>query len=316
VSVVALAGGTGGAKLAHGLQAALAPGDLTIVVNTGDDTERHGLLVMPDHDAVMYMLAGRFDDERGWGIAGETWAVMDALAEYGEADWFRLGDRDFATHIARTGRLDEGRDLTSVVRSLQIALGIPTPILPMADAPVRTEVRVDEGWLDFQEYFVHRRQGPEVREVRFTGDLTPTTAVADALAAAEVIVIGPSNPVVSIGPILAGPIRGLVAARAVAGIPVVAVSPIVGGAALKGPADRMLRSLGYGSSALSVARIYRGVATGFVLDTVDAALEPDIAALGFRTLVTDTVMADHPGRARLARSVLDFAAGTDWIGAP
>ena len=316
MSVVALAGGTGGAKLAHGLQAALAPGDLTVIVNTGDDTERHGLLVMPDHDAVMYMLAGRFDDERGWGIAGETWAVMDSLAEYGEADWFRLGDRDFATHIARTGRLREGLDLTTVVRSLQAALGIPTPILPMADAPVRTEVRVDEGWLDFQEYFVHRRQDPEVREVRFTGDLTPTSAVADALAAAKVIVIGPSNPIVSIGPILAGPIRGLVAARAVAGIPVVAVSPIVGGAALKGPADRMLRSLGHDSSAVGVARIYRGVATAFVLDTVDAALEPDIAALGFRTLVTDTVMADHPGRARLARSVLDFAAGTDGIGAP
>jgi LPPG:FO 2-phospho-L-lactate transferase len=315
VSVVALAGGTGGAKLAHGLQAAVAPGDLTVVVNTGDDTERHGLLVMPDHDAVMYMLAGRFDDERGWGLAGETWAVMDGLAEYGEADWFRLGDRDFATHIARTGRLHEGLDLTSVVRSLQAALGIATPILPMADMPVRTEVRVDEGWLDFQEYFVHRRQGPEVREVRFTGDLTPTSAVADALAAAEVIVIGPSNPIVSIGPILAGPIRGLVAARAVAGIPVVAVSPIVGGAALKGPADRMLLSLGHESSALGVARIYRGVATAFVLDAVDAALEPDIAALGFRTLVTDTVMANHPGRARLARSVLDFAAGTDRIGA-
>jgi LPPG:FO 2-phospho-L-lactate transferase len=310
VNVVALAGGTGGAKLAHGLQAALAPGELTVIVNTGDDTERHGLLVMPDHDAVMYMLAGRFDEERGWGIADETWTVMDGLADYGEEAWFRLGDRDFATHIARTARLRAGGDLTAVVRSLQAALGIPTQILPMADAPVRTEVRVDEGWLDFQEYFVHRHQEPEVREVRFHGDLTPTAAVAAAVAVADVIVVGPSNPIVSIGPILAGPIRGLVAARADAGVPVVAVSPIVGGSALKGPADRMLVSLGHESSARGVARIYRGLATAFVLDAVDAAQEPDIAALGFRTLVTDTVMADHAGRARLARTVVDFAVAS------
>jgi LPPG:FO 2-phospho-L-lactate transferase len=181
----------------------------------------------------------------------------------------------------------------------------------MADAPVRTEVRVDEGWLDFQEYFVHRRQEPEVREVRFRGDLTPSAAVTEALAAADVIVIGPSNPIVSIGPILAGPIRDLVAARAASGIPVVAVSPIVGGVALKGPADRMLVSLGHGSSALGVARIYRGLATAFVLDAVDAAQEPDIAALGYRTVVTDTVMADHAGRARLARTVVDFAVAAN-----
>ena len=263
---------------------------------------------MPDHDAVMYMLSGRFDDERGWGVAGESWTVMDALAEYGEEAWFRLGDRDFATHIARGARLREGRSLTDVVLSLQAALDIPTRILPMGDEPVRTQVRTDEGWLDFQEYFVHQRQGPEVREVRFMGDLTPTAAVAEAVAAADVIVIGPSNPIVSIGPIVAGPIAGLVAARARAGIPVLAVSPIVGGVALKGPADRMLVSLGHESSARGVAAIYRDLATDFVLDTVDAALEPEIAALGFRTLVTDTIMADHAGRARLARTVLDVAS--------
>ncbi len=168
MKVVALAGGTGGAKLAHGLQSVLPAGDLTVVVNTGDDTERHGLLVMPDHDALLYMLSGRFDDERGWGQSGETWTVMEALAEYGEEDWFRLGDRDFATHIARTHRIREGRTLTDAVLSLQAALGIPTRILPMSDEPVRTQVRIDEGWIDFQEYFVHRRQGPEVREIRFT----------------------------------------------------------------------------------------------------------------------------------------------------
>jgi len=310
VNVVALAGGTGGAKLAHGLQTVLAPGALTVVVNTGDDTERHGLLVMPDHDAVMYMLAGRFDDDRGWGLAGETWAVMDGLAEYGEEDWFRLGDRDFATHIARMARLREGRPLTEVVRSLQGALGLPTRILPMTDDPVRTQVLTDEGWLDFQEYFVHQRQGPEVREVRFDGieEAAPTSQVLEALDAAEVIILGPSNPIVSIGPILAGPIRDRIAQRARAGIPVVAVSPIVGGVALKGPADRMLVSLGHESSALGVARIYREIVTAFVLDGADAALEPEITALGLRTLVTDTIMADHAGRARLARAVLAFAA--------
>jgi LPPG:FO 2-phospho-L-lactate transferase len=307
VKVVALAGGTGGAKLAHGLQMALPAGDLTVVVNTGDDTERHGLLVMPDHDAVMYMLSGLFDDDRGWGIAGETWTVMDALAGYGEESWFRLGDRDFATHIARGARLRDGRPLTEVVLSLQAALGIPTRILPMADEPVRTQVRTDEGWLDFQEYFVHQRQGPDVREVRFVGDLAPTEVVADAIAAADVVVIGPSNPIVSIGPIVSGPIAELVAARARAGIPVVAVTPIVGGVALKGPADRMLTSLGHESSARGVARIYRDLATHFVLDTIDSPIEPDIAALGLTTLVTDTVMADHPGRERLARTVLEFA---------
>jgi len=306
--VVALAGGTGGAKLADGLQSVLPSGDLTVIVNTGDDTERHGLLVMPDHDAVMYMLAGRFDFERGWGEVGETWTVMDELAGYGEEAWFRLGDRDFATHIARTARIREGRRLTDAVRSLQVALGIPTPILPMADAPVRTQVRTDEGWLDFQEYFVHLRQGPEVRDVRFTGDRGTTAEVAAALDTAELIVIGPSNPIVSIGPIRAGPVRGLLEDRARAGIPVVAISPIVGGVALKGPADRMLVSLGHESSAPGVARIYGGLATHFVLDALDASLEPEVAAIGLRTHVTDTVMADAAGRARLARTVLDVAA--------
>jgi LPPG:FO 2-phospho-L-lactate transferase len=306
--IVALAGGTGGAKLADGLQAVLPPGDLTVIVNTGDDTERHGLLVMPDHDAVMYMLAGRFDFGRGWGEIDETWTVMDGLAEYGEEAWFRLGDRDFATHIARTARIAAGRRLTEAVRSLQTALGIPTPILPMADGPVRTRVRTRDGWLDFQEYFVRLRQGPEVHEVAFEGEVETTPDVGEAIAAADAIVIGPSNPIVSIGPILAGPIRGLVEGRARAGIPVVAVSPIVGGVALKGPADRMLVSLGHESSALGVARLYQGLATVFVLDAVDAGLEAEIAALGLRPFVADTVMADADGRARVARRVLEAAS--------
>jgi LPPG:FO 2-phospho-L-lactate transferase len=313
VTVVVLAGGTGGAKLAHGLQMVLPAGDLSVVVNTADDTERHGLLVMPDHDAILYMLDGRFDDERGWGIAGETWTVVDELERYGEETWFRLGDRDFATHIARTARLAGGSTLTGAVLALQATRGIPSTILPMSDAPVRTQVRTEEGWLDFQEYFVHRGQAPEVLEVRYVGidSARPTEQVTAALAAADVVVVGPSNPIVSLGPILAVPgmRQGIAEARA-RGTPVLAVSGIVAGRALKGPADRMLASLGIESSALGVARLLAGLLDGFVLDEVDRLLEDDIRALGVRTLVTDTVMADHAGRARLARAVLEFAASS------
>lgn len=309
--VVTLAGGTGGAKLAAGLQAVLPPGDLTVVVNTADDTERHGLLVMPDHDAVLYMLTGRFDFERGWGVTGETWAVMDALAHYGEEDWFRLGDRDIATLIARGARLQAGASLTEAVRALQTAAGTPTAVLPMTDDPVRTRIRIEEGWLDFQEYFVHRRQAPDVLEVAFDGvaDARPTAAVLAAIEAATSIVIGPSNPIVSVGPVLAVPgMRDALAAARRRGIPIVAVSPIIGGVALKGPAGRMLTSLGHESSALGVARLYADLVDGFVLDVVDAENIPAVEQLGPRALATDTIMADAEGRARVARAVVDFAA--------
>lgn len=308
MNVVVLAGGTGGAKLAAGLQAVLRPGALTVVVNTGDDTERHGLLVMPDHDAVLYMLAGRFDFERGWGVTGESWTVMEALAEYGEDAWFRLGDHDFATHIARHARLARGTRLTTAVRDLQVATGIPSVVLPMTDTPVRTEIRIDEGWLDFQEYFVHRRQVPDVREVRYVGidAARPTSEVLEALVAADAVVIGPSNPIVSVGPILAVPgmCEGLAQVRA-RGVPVSAVSPIIGGKALKGPAGRMLISLGMESSALGVARRYGEIIDTFVLDGQDATLVPAIEALGVRAVTADTIMADEAGRARVARSVLE-----------
>jgi LPPG:FO 2-phospho-L-lactate transferase len=309
VKVVALAGGTGGAKLAHGLQQIVAPGDLTVIVNTGDDLERHGLLVMPDHDSVMYVLAGLFDDERGWGLVDETWATMGMLERYGEDAWFRLGDRDLATHIARTARLRNGRNLTEAVGDLQRALGIPSRILPMADEPVRTKLLTPDGWLEFQEYFVHRHQAPEVREVRYDGIAAarPTDQVRAALNEADVIVIGPSNPIVSIGPILAVPALTELLARARVHAPVVAVSGIVGGKALRGPADRMLESMGHESSATGVAAILASHADGFVLDQLDAALEPAIAALGLQTFVTDTIMADVDGRARLAREILAFA---------
>jgi LPPG:FO 2-phospho-L-lactate transferase len=311
MKVVALAGGTGGAKLADGLQAVLSPGELDVIVNTGDDTVRHGLLVMPDHDAVLYMLAGRFDDDRGWGLRDETWTVIDALAELGEESWFRLGDRDFATHIARTARIREGARVTEAVLAIQAALGIPTRILPMTDSTVATQIRTDEGWLDFQEYFVHQHQEPEVRQTRFAGveDATPTAEVEAAIAAADVIIIGPSNPLVSIGPILAVPgMTDLLAAARSRGVAVIAVSGIVGGVALKGPADRMLTSLGYESSARGVAAQYASQLDGFVLDSVDAPLEPAIATLGLQTFVTDTIMKDAAGRSRLALAVLGFAA--------
>jgi LPPG:FO 2-phospho-L-lactate transferase len=304
--VVALAGGVGGAKLAEGLQAVV--GDrLTVIVNTADDTERHGLLVCADHDTVMYTLAGLENPELGWGLAGDTWTTMSALERYGEEGWFRLGDQDLATHIVRTDRLRRGERLTDICRDLQARLGVPATILPMADEAVRTQVRTDDGWLDFQDYFVRLRQAPEVHEVRFAGiaDARPTDEVRGAIEAAEVIVIAPSNPIVSVGPILAVPgmNEALVRARE-RGVRIVAVSGIVGGKALKGPADRMLASLGHESSALGVARLYRDLADAFVLDTVDAGLAPPIEALGLRTIVTDTIMTRDDSRTRLARAVL------------
>jgi LPPG:FO 2-phospho-L-lactate transferase len=308
VRVVALAGGVGGAKLASGLQA-VARDELTVVVNTADDLERHGLLVCPDHDTVMYTLAGLDDRTQGWGIRDETFSAAAMLERYREETWFRLGDRDLATHIVRTARLKAGERLTEVCLGLQRGLGVVAKILPMSDDQVRTQVRTDDGWLEFQEYFVHRHQEPEVHEVRFDGaDRAEATArVRGELGFAETIVIAPSNPIVSIGPILAvRGVRDLLAAARRGGTPVLAVSPIVGGKALKGPADRMLVSLGHEASALGVARLYAGIVDGFVLDTVDAALAPTIDALGMRTLVTDTVMTDDASRERLAREILAF----------
>jgi LPPG:FO 2-phospho-L-lactate transferase len=308
--VVLLAGGVGGARMGHGLQAHLGA-NLSVIVNTGDDTERHGLLVSPDHDTVMYTLAGIDNREWGWGVAGETFETAAALERYGEPTWFRLGDRDLATHLVRTSRVRAGERPTTVALALQAALGVEARILPMTDSTVRTEVRTDEGWLEFQEYFVHRHQEPEVREVRFVGieSASATPEVLEALESAEAVVIGPSNPFVSVTPILSvgGIEAGLQTARS-RGVPVVAVSGIVGGRALKGPADRMLVSLGHESSALGVARRYTGIADVFVLDERDRELEPAIQDLGLRTLVTDTIMTDDAARSRLAADVLAAAA--------
>jgi len=306
--VVLLAGGVGGAKMAEGLSAIVGR-DLTVIVNTGDDLELHGLAVWPDHDTVAYTLAGLDDEVRGWGVRGESWTVMDRLEALGEPEWFRLGDRDLATHLWRTDRLRAGGRPTEVALELGSAMGIESRILPMADEPVRTEVRTDEGWLEFQEYFVHRHQEPTVREVRFRGvesaDSTPE--VVAAIAHANVLVIAPSNPLVSIDPILAVPgIRASLDEARARDTPMVAVSGIIGGKALKGPADRMLASLGEEASALGVARRYASLISHFVLDRVDASSEGAVRELGLETLVTDTIMTDDAARTRLANEILGF----------
>ena len=305
-TVVAMAGGVGGAKLAEGLQAHV--GDrLAVVVNTGDDCERHGLLVMPDHDTVLYNLAGIEQAEWGWGIEGDTHAAMAQLGEYGEETWFSLGDRDLALHVARTARLRAGARLTDVCLALQRSLGIAARILPMADEPVRTGVRTADGWLEFQDYFVRLRQAPEVLELRFAGidAARPTPEVLASIATAGAVVLCPSNPLVSVAPILALPgMREALATARARGTPVVAVSPIIGGRALKGPADRMLASLGLEVSATGVARLYADLVDTFVLDTVDAELAPAVEALGIRPVVTDSIMTDDASRARLAGEVL------------
>jgi LPPG:FO 2-phospho-L-lactate transferase len=258
----------------------------------------------------MYTLAGIDNRKWGWGIAGETFAAAEMLERYGEETWFRLGDRDLATHVVRTARLRRGDRPTDVARDLQRALGLRAVVLPMSDQVVRTEVLTDGGWLPFQDYFVRLHQEPEVRDLRFQGidEARSTREVDAALESAEAIVIAPSNPFVSVRPILsvAGIEAGLQTARS-RGAPVVAVSGIVGGVALKGPADRMLKSLGHEASALGVARQYTGIADVFVLDRLDEALAPQIRELGLRTVVTDTIMAGDAGRARLAAEVLEAA---------
>jgi len=305
-TVVALAGGVGGAKLAEGLQACVGE-RLAVVVNTGDDCVRHGLLVMPDHDSVLYNLAGIEQVAWGWGIEGDTHIVMAQLGMYGEETWFSLGDRDLALHITRTARVRAGARVTEACLAAQASLGIAGRILPMTDSSVATEVRTADGWLEFQEYFVHQRQAPDVLELRFAGieAAAPTPEVLAAFDGAAAIILCPSNPLVSVGPILRVPgMRASIAAARARGVPVAAVSPIIDGRALKGPADRMLVSLGFESSAVGVARLYVDLVDVFVLDAVDADAAPAVEALGLRALVTDTIMTDDASRARLAGEVL------------
>jgi LPPG:FO 2-phospho-L-lactate transferase len=314
--IVVLAGGVGGAKLCHGLALASAtdvtgggPGlDLSVIVNTGDDLELHGLQICPDLDTVMYTLAGLANPDTGWGIASDTWTAASMLERYGAETWFRLGDADLATHVERTRRLRTGQRLTEVTAALAGSLGVPATLLPMSDAPVRTQVATADGWLEFQDYFVRRGHRDEVRAIRYAGiDASRATVeVLSAIRSAELIVLAPSNPFVSIGTILAVP--GLRDALMAAVAPVVAVSPIVAGAALRGPADAMLVSLHGEASALAVARHYAtehpGLVDEFVIDTADEAATGNIASLGLRAHVAPTIMRSESDREGLATTIL------------
>ncbi|WKZ38230.1 MAG: 2-phospho-L-lactate transferase [Anaerolineales bacterium] len=300
MKITALAGGVGGAKLAHGLAQILQPEDLTVIVNTGDDFEHLGLYICPDLDTVCYTLAGLANPETGWGRTNETWNTIANVEKLGGASWFRLGDQDIATHLERTHRLKEGQSLSQITMDFCKAWGIEHTVLPMSDSQVRTMVDTEEGELAFQEYFVHRRCEPRVKGFRFDGAeaAQPAPGVKEALEAADAIVICPSNPWVSVDPILR--IIGKIEKT------VVAVSPIIGGKTVKGPAAKMYAELGMQPSTVAVARHYRNILTGFVLDNTDLAMESDVNNLNVKTLVTDTLMNHLTDRTRLAKDVLHF----------
>jgi LPPG:FO 2-phospho-L-lactate transferase len=282
------------------------PRGVTAIVNVADDDEFHGLHVSPDIDTVLYTLAGLVDETQGWGRRDETFHVQEELARFGEDSWFRLGDRDLAAHIHRTRLLRTGTSLTDVVDDMRTALGIRARILPATDGRQRTMVRTANGWIPFQEYFVKRRTADPVRELRFDPEAAPSVHTRAAIAEADVIVIAPSNPFVSIGPILA--LTGMRDAMRAARAKVVAISPIVGGAAIKGPAAAMLATLGHEVSALGVARLYADLASAFVLDEQDRGLAPAIEALGLRPTATATIMRDAASRGALARATVAAAS--------
>jgi LPPG:FO 2-phospho-L-lactate transferase len=314
VSVTVLAGGVGAARLLRGLVRAVPPSEVTAVVNTGDDTVLHGLSISPDIDTITYTLAEAIDPERGWGLAGETWRAMEALERYASVrpdgstaapTWFNLGDRDLATHFYRTARLAEGADLTAVTAEITRAWGLDLTLLPMTNDVFRTRITLagDGEEVSFQDYFVRLRHGVEISAVRFEHAAVPTGHVLAALTDADAIVIAPSNPLVSIAPIRALPgIDDVLAARRDR---VVAVSPIVGGAALKGPADRMLTELGMEASVVGVARHYAPIADALVVDVVDEHLAPAVEAAGMRCVVAPSIMSTPARAEALARVCLD-----------
>jgi LPPG:FO 2-phospho-L-lactate transferase len=309
-----LCGGVGGVKLVDGLAAVLRdPKDLTVIVNTADDWEHLGLAISPDVDTVLYTLAGLVSEERGWGIEGETWAALEMLDRYGLPVWFRLGDRDLATHIARTQWLRAGRRPTEVTAALAAALGVVPRVLPMTDARVATFVHTPEGRLPFQEYFVRRGARDPVRRIELEGieSAEPSPEVLEAVRDSAVIVVAPSNPLVSVGPILA--LRGMTAALAGSPALRIAVTPLIGGAAVKGPTVEMLRGAGLRADPAAVAALYAPFLDLFLLDVRDQALAGAVAASGTQERrldveCADTLMADTAGRRRLAREILRIAA--------
>lgn len=304
--IVALAGGVGGAKLAFGLAQLVPPDKLTIVVNTGDDFKHFGLHIAPDVDTVMYTLAGISHPVKGWGLKEESWNMMSALARYGGPTWFQLGDRDLATHLLRTQWLADGYPYTWVTHELCRRLGVRCAVLPMTEDSVRTIVQTGEGELGMQEYFVKHQWQPVIKGVRFEGIETAQASreVVSAVREADAIIFCPSNPLLSLDPILALPnLRRIISATRV---PKIAVSPIVGGQAIKGPAAKMMTELGMEVSPTGVARHLSDVLTGFVLDHLDEVHQEAISEFGLRTLVTGTVMMNNADRTKLAEEVLEF----------
>jgi len=310
--LAALAGGVGAARFLDGLLRVVPPSDVVVVVNTADDDEFHGLHVSPDLDSVTYTLAGASNTAQGWGLEGETFATLDALARFGVPTWFRLGDKDLATHVYRTQRLRAGMPLSAVTAEISAAWGLDVRLLPMSDDRVRTRITVarEHGTeeLAMQEWFVGERAESPVVAVRFEGAETarPAPGVLEALRDADTIVVCPSNPVISIGPLLAVPgIRDVLAARRAR---VVGVSPIVGGAPVKGPADRLMAPLGIDVSCVGVARAYADICSSFVIDAVDAARAPEVEAVGVRAVVADTMMRSPEIAAALAERTLAAVA--------
>jgi len=306
MSIVVLCGGVGAARFLSGLVRVVDPATVTAIVNVADDATFHGLHVSPDVDTVLYTLAGLVNEEHGWGIRDDTFHVQEALAQLGRDTWFQLGDTDIATHVHRTALLREGVPLSEVTARLGGAFGLALRVVPASDEPMTTAVRTDDGWLAFQDYFVRRRQQDTVREIRFDGALTPAPGVLDAIESARVVIVAPSNPLVSIGPILA--IRGVRDALRTTSAPVVAISPIVGGGAIKGPAAAMLASLGHEVSPAGVARLYADFLDTLVLDETDAPLAAAVAATGVRPVLAQTIMRDDRAKQVLARTVLDAAS--------
>jgi len=306
IKVVALSGGVGGAKFVSGLAKVIQADKLTVIVNTGDDFEHLGLTICPDLDTITYTLAGLANPQTGWGRVGETWGFLETLGELGGPTWFRLGDHDLALHHERTRCLREGQSLTAITERICRALGVLVTVLPMSDQPVRTIVITDEDELSFQEYFVLRQCEPNVKGFRFTGLKTaePAPGLLDAVQIAEVVIFCPSNPWVSLDPILA--VSGIL--EALGAKVVIGITPIVGGRAIKGPAAKMYRDLGIRPSAIAVAEHYRDLWTGFVVDKIDEELVSDITSLGMSVLVTDTIMNTIDDRVRLAENVLSFAS--------
>jgi LPPG:FO 2-phospho-L-lactate transferase len=303
-TITALAGGVGASKLLLGLHDVMDPHDLTVIVNTGDDITLHGLKISPDLDIVTYTLAGVVDESKGWGFRGETFHALEHLARFGRINWFNLGDRDLATHIHRSAMLAEGKSLSDAADAIRLALGVTTRILPMCNEPVPTMIDTAEGELHFQEYLVKRRAEPVVRGIRFDGatKARPARGVLEAIRDADRILICPSNPLISIGPILAVPgIREGLRARKES---VVAVCPIVGGKSLKGPSDKMLAELGHEPSALGVAKLYAEFSGTFVIDPADKKSADRIRDLGMKVEVISSVMSTRAQKRKLARSLL------------